>query len=67
MSKKDSDSELDRPRWGVPAIAEVVHLTVSQTYYALEKGFLPASKVGGKWVSTRRRLQAVYMNEQETA
>jgi hypothetical protein len=46
----------DRPIWGASAIAEVVNLTRKQAFRLLEQGHLDATKVGGKWVSTRRRL-----------
>jgi hypothetical protein len=58
---KHPDPELDKPLWGVPAIAGELHLTMRQAYHALERGYLPANKVGGRWVSTPRRLRAVYL------
>ncbi len=51
-------SDLDRPIWGAGAIAEIVNRTQSETYYVLEKGHLPARKVGKTWTSTPRELLA---------
>jgi hypothetical protein len=51
-------SDLDRPIWGVPAIAEVVNRTPSKVYYLLERGHLPARKIGKIWCSTPRELLA---------
>jgi hypothetical protein len=51
-------SDLDRPIWGVPAIAEVINRAPSKVYYLLEKGHLPARKVGKIWCSTPRELLA---------
>jgi hypothetical protein len=44
MSMEQSKEDLDRPIWGVKAIAKAANLTARQTYHALEKGYLPASK-----------------------
>ena len=51
-------SDLDRPIWGVPAIAEIVNRPVNKCYYMLEKGYLPGRKVGKIWTSTPRELLA---------
>ena len=51
---------LDRPIWGVEAIAAAANLTPRQTYHALERGYLPASKAGRKWVTTPRRLRTLF-------
>ena len=53
-------SDLDRPLWGVEAIAAASNLTVRQTYHALERGYLPASKIGRKSFTTPRRLHALF-------
>jgi hypothetical protein len=52
--------DLDRPIWGVEAIAAAANLTPRQAYHALERGYLPASKAGRKWVTTPRRLRALF-------
>ncbi|HTM72237.1 MAG TPA: hypothetical protein VL198_03315 [Pseudolabrys sp.] len=50
--------EFDRPIWGAPAIAKIINKSTDATEHMLIKGQLDASKVGGKWVSTPRRLMA---------
>jgi hypothetical protein len=57
-------SDLDRPIWGVEAIAAASNLTIRQTYHALERGYIPASKIGRKWCTTPRRLRALFAGEQ---
>jgi hypothetical protein len=52
--------DLDRPIWGVEAIAEAANLSPRQTYHALERGYLPASKAGRRWVTTPRRLRTLF-------
>jgi hypothetical protein len=34
---------------------------VRRTYYALERGHIPATKFGRKWVSTLRQIRAAYV------
>lgn len=34
---------------------------VRRTYYALEKGLIPARKFGKKWVSTLRQIQNAFV------
>ena len=64
MSTDQTKDELDRPIWGVEAIAAAANLTPRQTYHALERGYLPASKAGRKWFTTRRRLRTLFTGEQ---
>jgi hypothetical protein len=33
---------------------------LAKTYYALERGYLPASKRGRIWISTRNRIRGIY-------
>jgi hypothetical protein len=54
---------LDVPIWGVKAIAAASNLTLRQAYHALERGYLPASKVGRRYFTTPRRLQAFFAGE----
>jgi hypothetical protein len=44
--------------WGGAAIAETINRTVPATFYMLENKQLPAKKVGGRWVGSRRKLIA---------
>jgi hypothetical protein len=54
---------LDKPIWGAKAIAMEVNRKLRQTFYMLESGELPAKKVGGRWVTTRRRLLEKFNGE----
>ena len=51
----------DRPIWGAAAIGREINLDARQAYYILEAGHLDgvADKVGGRWVSTPRRLRQI--------
>jgi hypothetical protein len=42
--------------WEVKRIAEVIQQTERQTFNLLEKGLLPAKKIGGRWVASRQKL-----------
>ena len=61
-------SDLDKPVWGVPEIAEIINRSTTKTYYLLEKGYVPARKIGKLWTSTPRELlNAVIGREPEAA
>jgi hypothetical protein len=36
---------------------------VRKTYYALERGLIPARKFGKKWVSTLRQIRSAFVVE----
>ena len=64
------DAHLDAPLWNVEAIGREAGLVddngvvnMRATFYALERGNLPATKVGRQWVTTRRRLRALFAGE----
>jgi hypothetical protein len=63
MSTERAKEDLDRLIWGVKAIAIAANLTTRQAYHALEKGYLPASKAGRKWVTTPRRIRSAFTGE----
>lgn len=44
--------------WGVTAIAKEIGRTNRQTFHMLENGYIPARKVGGRWVAFRPELIA---------
>ena len=48
--------DLDKPVWGVKAIAEIIDKPPTKTNYLLYNGLLDADKIGRAWVSTPRRL-----------
>jgi hypothetical protein len=58
------DSDLDTPIWGAGPSGVEIGLDRHQTYYALARGLVPATKVGRKYVSTRRRLRACIGGQQ---
>jgi hypothetical protein len=45
---------------GVPEIAAFIGETVRRTYYLLEKGLIPAGKLGSVWVASKRKLRGHY-------
>jgi hypothetical protein len=51
-----TDNDPDRPVWGVTEISKLLNRTVRQTYHLMENGHVDASRVGGRWVTTKRRL-----------
>jgi hypothetical protein len=60
MQSDEKFSELDSPLWGAETIATEINRTIRQTFHLLESGVLPADKVGGRWVSTPRRLRRLF-------
>lgn len=48
----------EKPLWGAKAIGDELGLPERKTFYLLEKGLLPARKIGRIWVSTRKELRA---------
>jgi len=63
MMTTDSSSNLDTPVWGVKEIAPIIRRSPRQAYELLERGLIPAKKVGKTWVTTRRRLLALGDNQ----
>jgi hypothetical protein len=58
------------PIWGAEAIGRAAgvfdkndNVDVRKAFYLLEEGFLPATKVGRRWTSTRRRLRRFFAGE----
>lgn len=50
--------------WEVAEIAKVIGRTDRQTFHMLAAGHLPARKVGGRWVASRRKLLAAVLGEE---
>jgi hypothetical protein len=42
--------------WGAAAIGRVINRSPRQAVYLLEKGELPAKKIGGRWCGSRAKL-----------
>ena len=53
---KEIIDAMDRPVWGAEAIGQVIDRSEQETFYLLGNGLIDASKVGGRWTSTPRRL-----------
>jgi hypothetical protein len=49
--------------WEVSQIAKVIGRTERQTFRLLETGQLPAKKIGGRWVASRAKLIAHFMED----
>lgn len=49
--------------WEVENIARIIGRTPRQTYHILASGDLPAKKVGGRWVASRRKLIAAVLGD----
>jgi hypothetical protein len=42
--------------WGAEEIGKAIKLSSRQAFHLLERGKLPAKKVGGRWVASRQKL-----------
>lgn len=49
--------------WGATEIAKVIGRSARSTFHMLERGDLPARKVGSRWVADRSRLKAFFAQE----
>ncbi len=47
--------------WEVSEIAKLIGRSERATFHMLNKGELPARKVGGRWVAERSKLIAFFM------
>lgn len=47
--------------WGASAIAKLIGRTDRQTFHLLSSGELPAKRVGGRWVASKTKLIAFFM------
>lgn len=54
QSKDDLANDLV---WGAKAIASALGVDTRTGFYLLEKGLVPAKKVGRAWVASRRQLR----------
>jgi hypothetical protein len=57
---KSNSNDIDAPIWGVPAIAAAIGRPVQGTYYLVRCGEIPATRIGGQWVTTQRRLNECF-------
>ncbi|MCO6180270.1 DNA-binding protein [Ciceribacter sp. RN22] len=58
-----TDVQSDDLVWGANAIARVINRTDRQTFHMLDAGELPAKKVGGRWVASRKKLLEFLIGE----
>jgi len=49
--------------WEVAEIARLIGRNERQTFHLLASGKLPAKKVGGRWVASREKLLAFFVEE----
>jgi hypothetical protein len=63
MAEIQANVDLDAPVWGTVEIGKIVNLSPRQAHHALIRGYLPADKVGRRWVSTPRRLRTRFAGE----
>lgn len=49
-------AEQSKTLWGAKLIAAAIGKSVRQTFFLLEKGYIPARKVGAQWVADRQVL-----------
>lgn len=59
----DTTDDADDLVWEVDPIAGVIKRDRRATYHLLATGKLPARKVGGRWVASKRRLIAFLIGE----
>jgi hypothetical protein len=49
--------------WGARAIADEIGVSPRKAFYLLESGAIPAQKIRGLWVGSKRRLRASLTGE----
>lgn len=60
-----ADTLADDILFGASAIAIEIGLDVRKTFYLLERGHIPATKVGRMWTTTRSRLRRFFAGEMD--
>jgi hypothetical protein len=53
--------------WGAAEIGAVIRKSERAVFHLLESGLLPAKKVGGRWVSSRKKLLAAVIGDETAA
>jgi hypothetical protein len=48
--------------WGASAIAAYIGVDQRQAFWMLEKGRLPAKRIGSRWVASRSNLQKHFLD-----
>ncbi len=49
--------------WGAKAIGAEIGVDDRRAFYLLERGEIPAKKVGGKWVAERSKLRNFFLRD----
>jgi hypothetical protein len=57
MRANDMTQQRLKPVWGAEKIGEILDTSPRQTFYLLEKGLVPARKIGNRWQSTEKELE----------
>jgi hypothetical protein len=53
--------------WGATSIAKAIGQTERATYHLLASGLVPAKRIGGRWVASRRKLLAALTGDETAA
>lgn len=61
MTNNSATTEQLQLIWEVDEIAKIIGRTRRQTFHMLQKGELPAKKVGGRWVAERNTLLTFFL------
>ena len=56
MKTSINDEEVPDLVWGASAIAKAIGRPPRAVFHMLEAGHLPARRIGGRWVASRRKL-----------
>jgi len=62
-----SDEKRLKPVWGAKNIGKFIGKPERQTFHMLEKGLLPARKIGGIWTSTEDELEDLLLGRLPTS
>jgi hypothetical protein len=50
--------------WGAKAISQEICKPERATFHLLERGLLPARKIGGVWAASRRKLRVAIIGDE---
>jgi hypothetical protein len=67
MQSPEHEEALDDVLWGAEPIAAFIKRDIRQTYYLLQSKKLPAKKLGHLWISSKRKIRACLLGEDEAA
>jgi hypothetical protein len=62
-----ADDETPDLIWGCSAIAKAIGRSERSTFHLLERQLLPAKRVGGRWVASRKKLLATLTADERAA